>query len=58
MLVVSFYSDNRFVLRMLYAGASGYMLEDYAYEELALAIRTVVSNHMYVSPGIAGIVKE
>lgn len=25
---------------------------------LALAIRTVVSNHMYVSPGIAGIVKE
>ena len=57
-LVVSFYSNSLFVLRTLYAGASGYMLEDHAYEELALAIRTVVSNHMYVSPGIAGIVKE
>jgi len=31
------------------------MLKDYAYEELALAIRTVVLNHMYVSPEIAGI---
>ena len=57
-LVVSFYSDSRFVLRMLYAGASGYMLKDYAYEELALAIRTVVSDKTYISPGIAGIVKE
>jgi len=57
-LVVSFHSDSRFVIRMLHAGASGYMLKDCAYEELALAIRTIVSNKTYISPGIAGISKE
>jgi len=57
-LVVSFHSDSRFVIRMLHAGASGYMLKDCAYEELAPAIRTIISNKTYISPGIAGISKE
>ena len=54
-LVVSFHSDSRFVIRMLHAGASGYMLKDRAGEELAQAIHTIVSNKTYISPGIAGI---
>jgi len=58
MLVTSFHSDSRFVIRMLHAGASGYMLKDCAYEELAQAIRTIVSNKTYISPGIAGISKD
>jgi len=57
-LVASFHSDSRFVIRMLHAGASGYMLKNCAYEELAPAIRTIVSNKTYISPGIAGISKD
>jgi DNA-binding NarL/FixJ family response regulator len=57
-LVASFHSDSRFVIRMLHAGASGYMLKNCAYEELASAVRTVMANRTYISPGIAGIIRE
>ena len=57
-ITMSLYSDSRYVLRALNAGASGYMLKDRAYEELATAIRVIASNKTYISPGIAGIVKE
>lgn len=57
-LAVSQHADSPFVVRMLHAGASGYMLVEGAFEELARAIRTVVKNRTYVSPGIAGIARE
>ena len=57
-LIVSMHSDSRFVVRMLHAGASGYLLKDSAYEELTKAIYHIISNHSYVSPGIAGIAME
>ncbi|GBE34547.1 oxygen regulatory protein NreC [bacterium BMS3Bbin06] len=57
-LALSMYSDTRFVLEMLRAGASGYLLKDSTFEELNRAIRTVVSNKIYLSPGIACIVVE
>ena len=53
---LSMHSDRRFVSEMFKAGASGYLLKDCALEELARAIRAVVENRMYLSPGIAGIV--
>jgi DNA-binding NarL/FixJ family response regulator len=37
------HSDRRFVLQMLKSGASGYLLKDSAFEELASAIRTVMA---------------
>jgi DNA-binding NarL/FixJ family response regulator len=43
---------------MLGAGASGYLLKDCAFEELAQAIRAVYANRTYLSPKIAGIVVE
>jgi DNA-binding NarL/FixJ family response regulator len=46
------HSDKRFVTGMLEAGASGYLLKDCAFNELAGAIRRVNSNHLYISPGI------
>lgn len=55
-LALSMHSDSRYVKGMLQAGASGYMLKDCAAEELMQAIRTVVSNRVYVSPGIAGVI--
>ncbi|MCE5250021.1 response regulator transcription factor [bacterium] len=58
MIVASFYSDSRFVIRMLHAGASGYILKDCAQEELVTAIRKVLANHTYISSGIAGIAKK
>jgi len=53
---LSMHSDRRFVLGMLEAGASGYLLKDCAFGELATAIRQVTTGHTYLSPGIADVV--
>ncbi len=55
-LALSMYSDRRFVIGMLSAGASGYLIKDCAFEELVQAIRIVAANRTYLSPGIADIV--
>ncbi len=55
-LALSMHSDKRFVAGMLSAGASGYVLKDCAFEELAQAIRMVAANKTYLSPRIAGVV--
>lgn len=52
-VALSMHSDKRFVTGMLEAGASGYLLKDCAFEELAKAIRTIMENGQYFSPGIA-----
>ncbi len=57
-LALSMYSDKRFIIGMLKAGASGYMLKDSAFRELVYAIRVVASNKVYISPAIAGVVAE
>jgi two-component system response regulator NreC len=57
-VALSMHSDKRFVTRMLRAGASGYLLKDCAFEELARAISAVVANQIYLSLGIAGVVVE
>jgi len=46
---LSMHSDSLFVLNMLNAGASGYLLKDCALEELVQAIRTVVNQKIYLS---------
>ncbi len=55
-LALSMYSDRQFIIGMLSAGASGYLLKDCAFEELVQAIRVVAANRTYLSPGIADIV--
>src|SRR5512140_2978684 len=57
-IALSMHSDRRFVIRMLESGASGYLLKDSAFEELSMAIRTVLSGKIYLSPAIAGGVVE
>jgi two-component system response regulator NreC len=58
-IALSMHSARRFVVEMFKAGSSGYLLKDCAFEELALAIRTVIANKVYVSPVINGmIIKE
>ena len=55
---LSMHSDRRFVSEMLKAGASGYLLKDCAFEELACAIRAVIADEIYLSPKIAGVVLD
>lgn len=55
-IALSVYSDRRFAVNILKAGASGYLLKDCAFEELARAIRTVMGNKTYISPGVSEFV--
>jgi DNA-binding NarL/FixJ family response regulator len=55
-VALSMHSDRRFVLGMLEAGASGYLLKDCAFDELAKAIRSVAAGHTYLSPSVADVV--
>lgn len=52
-LALSMHADRRYVTQMLEAGAKGYLLKDCAVEELDLAIRAVMKDQTYLSPGIA-----
>lgn len=55
-IALSMHADKRYVMEMLKAGASGYILKDSAFEELACAIRTALNNRTYLSPPITEIV--
>jgi len=55
-IALSMHSDKRFVIGMLQAGASGYIVKDCASEELVNAIDTVAAGKKYLSPEIAGLV--
>ncbi len=55
-IALSMHADRRFVVNMLKAGACGYLLKDCAFEELAGAIRLVMANKTYLSPGVSDIV--
>lgn len=57
-IALSMHSDRRFVVGMLKAGASGYLLKDCAFDELIHTVHTVVSNRIYLSPGITDIVVD
>jgi len=54
-IALSMHSDSLFVLNMLNAGASGYLLKDCALEELVKAIRTVVTRKIYLSPDLSNL---
>lgn len=55
---LSMHSDGQYVMEMLRAGATGYLLKDCAQEDLARAIRAVGANLTFFSPGIADTVVE
>jgi len=57
-IALSMHSDRKFVIEMLKAGASGYLLKNCAFEELANAIRTVTAGKTYLSPSITDIVVD
>ena len=55
-IALSMHDDRRFVVNMFKAGAQGYLLKDCAFEELAQAIRLVLTDNTYLSPKIAHII--
>jgi two-component system response regulator NreC len=55
-IALSMLDDRRFVSKMLRAGASGYLIKDCSFKELVRAIRRVVANKIYLSPGIMDVV--
>jgi two-component system, NarL family, response regulator NreC len=54
-IALSVHSDKRFVIEMLHAGASAYLLKDCAFGELVNAVRAVMANHTYLSPQITDV---
>jgi DNA-binding NarL/FixJ family response regulator len=52
-LVLSMHSEDQYAVRVLKAGASGYLTKDSAPDELVKAIRKVVSGGTYVSSFLA-----
>lgn len=52
-LVLSAYSEDQYALRVLRAGANGYLMKTSATEELVDAIQCVIGGHRYLSPNVA-----
>jgi PAS domain S-box-containing protein len=57
-IALSIYTDRRFVVNILKAGAAGYLLKDCAFEELTKAIHTVREPKTFISPGLSDIVAQ
>ena len=55
-IALSMFTDRRFVVGMLKAGAKGYLIKDCDFEELTNAIRMVKENNTYLSPSVVDIV--
>ncbi len=51
---LSAYSDKRFVMAMMHAGASGYLLKNSLSKEIVEALKAVKIGRKYLSPAIAG----
>ena len=57
-LILSMYSDERYVLRAVKAGARGYVLKNSAGEELIQAIYAVQKGTAFFSPAVARIFQD
>ena len=55
-LVLSIHSERKFVLDIIRAGVSGYMLKECVFEDLVHAIKAIVAGQSYLSPQVASIV--
>jgi DNA-binding NarL/FixJ family response regulator len=52
-LVLSIYPEDQYALRVIKAGAAGYLTKESAPELLVEAIRRVAGGHSYISPALA-----
>jgi DNA-binding NarL/FixJ family response regulator len=54
MIALSMHSDQQYVIKMLQAGASSYILKDCAFEELIDAVHDVILGKVYLGKDIIG----
>ncbi len=52
-LILSVHPEEQYALRVLKAGAAGYLNKDMASEELVNAVQRVLSGRKYISPSVA-----
>ncbi len=52
-LILSMHPEDRFAVRALKSGASGYMTKESAPDELVNAIRKIISGRKYITPALA-----
>jgi two-component system response regulator NreC len=52
-LVLTVHADKQYFMKMLEAGASGYITKQAAADELIAAIQAVASGHVYLQPALA-----
>lgn len=52
-LVLSMYPEDQYAVRLLKAGAAGYLTKESAPEQLVTAIRTVAAGRKYINPAVA-----
>jgi len=57
-LVLTIHESDQYVLETFKAGVNGYCIKDASREELFMAIDSVMSGKMFISPGIADEVME
>ncbi len=57
-LILSMHTEDQYAIRMMKAGASGYLTKDVASEKLVEAIHTVVDGKKYISPKVAELMLQ
>lgn len=57
-LVLTVHKTDEYIVAALQAGADGYVLKDSPFLELKLAIRNVLDEKRYISPGVSGRIIE
>jgi len=57
-LALSVHANREFVLDMVRAGVSGYMVKECVLDDLVRAIKAVMDNQSYLSPQIASVILE
>jgi len=57
-IALSMYFNRSYVMNMLKAGAVGYVLKSYFFDELVRAIRAVAAGERYLSPKVTAVLIE
>ena len=57
-LILSIHPEEQYAIRVLKAGAAGYLSKDVATEELVKAVQRVLEGHKYISPLLAERIAE
>ena len=57
-LILSMHNENQYAMRVMKAGASGYLTKDSASLELIKAIKIIISGRKYISPAVAQLLAQ